>query len=339
MAQPQISQVNPNVPSTAQVPDTYLYISTVPTTITTAQPKNLFLVATAILAASQILNAPYSLTAGTAVANEIAQYSDVTRVNLAFNRRSPIANRFRNAIQEIPIGINIFCASIMEPSNSGFAGFATKLLTFAGTAQGSGEITIRACGHECRVPVANGDTAAVIATDAKTTLDRYIPDAPMVTAGIIASTTVPLTYVVRGEDGNDSPVLVYIPPEITGITVSPGTITVTTNAIGNSASRNATTRRIPSRSWCSRTFSRSPTSSRRRLPNTRRASKPRRAPWRSTPPSSHGPPLHTTKRKRTQSSFSSSFPPSSPSSPESSSSSGSRGRGETLPGPPPRPTT
>jgi hypothetical protein len=235
MAQPQISQVNPNVPSTAQVPDTYLYISTVPTTITTAQPKNLFLVATAILAASQILNAPYSLTAGTAVANEIAQYSDVTRVNLAFNRRSPIANRFRNAIQEIPIGINIFCASIMEPSNSGFAGFATKLLTFAGTAQGSGEITIRACGHECRVPVANGDTAAVIATDAKTTLDRYIPDAPMVTAGIIASTTVPLTYVVRGEDGNDSPVLVYIPPEITGITVSPGTITVTTNAIGNSA--------------------------------------------------------------------------------------------------------
>lgn len=228
-----ISQINPNVPSTAQVPDTYLYISTTPTTITTAQPKNLFLVATAILAASAIVNAPYSLTAGTAVANEIRQFSDVTRVNQAFNRRSPIAGRFRNAIQEVPIGINIFCASILEPSNSGFAGFATKLLTFAGTAQGSGEILVRVCGHDCFIPVANGDVAATITTDAKTALDRNILDAPMVTAGIISSTTVPLTYVVRGEDGNDSAILVSIPPEITGVTVSPGTITVTTNALGS----------------------------------------------------------------------------------------------------------
>lgn len=231
-----IGQYNPDVPSTVQRPDTYLFISTVPTSIGTTQPKNLFLVATGILSGSQITSSPYSLTAGTAVLNEIKPYSDVTRVNAAFNRRAPISGRFRNALQEVPIGVNIFLAALSEPTNNGFAGFATKLLTFSGTASGSGEIRIRVCGHDCFVPVANADTAAMIAASAKSSLDKNMLDAPVVTAAVISSVTVPITYVVRGYDGNDSPIEIEIPPEITGVSVSPGTLTITTNALGASGS-------------------------------------------------------------------------------------------------------
>ena len=58
--------LNPDVPSSAQTPGTFLFISTAPTTVGTVQPKSLFLVATGILSGSAITNAPYSLTAGTA---------------------------------------------------------------------------------------------------------------------------------------------------------------------------------------------------------------------------------------------------------------------------------
>lgn len=231
-----IGEINPNVPSTVQVPDTYLFVSTTPTTITTDQPKNMFALATAILSGSAILNAPYSLPAGTAVANSIGQFSNVTNVNLAMGRRSPVAGRFRNALQQVPIGVNFFLPAIQEPSNSGWAGFATALLTVIGTAQGSGEILARVCGHDAPIPVANGDAAATIATDGKTVIDSRIPDAPMVSAGLISGTTIPLIYVTRGEDGNDDPLLIYIPPEITGVGISPGTLTVTANALGASGS-------------------------------------------------------------------------------------------------------
>jgi hypothetical protein len=325
-----IGQINPDVPSTAQLPDTYLYISTAPMSIGVSQPKDLFLVATGVLSGSQVTSAPYSLTAGTATPNEIRQYSDVTRANRAFHRKSPIANRFRNALQEVPIGINIFLAALAEPANSGFSGMATRLLTFYGTAAGSGQITLRVGGHECQIPVANGDQGAAIAASGKTAFDRYLLDCPMVSApligaplltitgnatgsnliiaaagvsktiaitagwtpaqsataiaaalagdtafpltatsaaGVVSTSwragfpvtpvtvtdadttqdyaltyasgsgpTLPLTYVVRGLDGNDCPVLIDIPPELTGISVSPGALLVSTTALGAAGS-------------------------------------------------------------------------------------------------------
>jgi hypothetical protein len=230
-----IGEINPNVPTTVQVPDTYLFISTTPTTVTTDQPRNHFLLATGLLTASALLGPPYNQSAGTAVANSIGQYSNVTNVNLAFGRRSPIAGRFRNAIQQTPIGVNFFLGAIQEPSNSGFAGVCTKLLTFIGTAQGSGQILVRLCGYDTLMPVANADTAAIMATDGKSAIDAQVLDAPMVTTSLIGSATIPLTYITRGEDGNDSPVLINIPSQITGVGVSPGTITVSTTSIGHSS--------------------------------------------------------------------------------------------------------
>ena len=198
----EIGQINPDVPSTAQIPDTYLYISTAPTSISVDQPKDLFLVATGILAGSQITNAPYSLTAGTATPNEIKQFSDVRRVNSAFGRKSPIANRFRNALQEVPIGINMHVAAITEPANTGYAGMATRLLTFVGTAAGSGQIPLRIGGHLCQIPVANGDVASTIAASAKRAIDRFMPDAPIVTGDVIDINNSVITITVAAAGGN-----------------------------------------------------------------------------------------------------------------------------------------
>ena len=340
-----IAEINPDVPSSAEVPNTYLFISTAPTTTATAQPKDLFLVAMGVLSGSQMTNAPYSLTAGTAAVNEIRQYSSLSRVHQAFNRRSPIAGRFRSALQEVPIGINIFLAALKEPSNTGFAGIATKTLTFAGTAAGSGEIGLYLAGHPTvgplPIPVADGDVASDIATAAKTAVDgSLMVNCPLVSAALIdlqfpiititnnatgsnfvitangisktiaitaawnptlsatgiaaaiaadtafpltatslagvvtltwrtgspvssltiagadatqvyaltytgasgsKGVTMPLTYVVRGEDGNNASVGVRIPPEITGVTVSPGIITVATTALGASGSASLMT--------------------------------------------------------------------------------------------------
>lgn len=336
-----IAEINPDVPSTAEVPNTYLFISTAPTTTATDEPKNLFLVATGLLSGSQMTNAPYSLTAGTATVNEIKQYANVDRVHLAFNRRSPIAARFRSAIQEVPIGINVFLAALKEPSNTGFAGIATKTLTFVGTASGSGEIGLRVAGHLAPIPVADGDVGSVVAESAKTAVDGDLMiNCPMVSADLIdisspvitvtlnatgsnftitangiakviaitaawtptqsataiaaaiagdasypltatsalgvvtlawragflpatlavsgtdmtqtyaltytsaasaSGTSLPLTYVTRGTDGNDATVGVHIPPEITGIAISPGLIRVTTAAAGASGSASTFT--------------------------------------------------------------------------------------------------
>ncbi len=237
--------LNPDVPSSSQTPGTDLYISTAPTSTGTPAPKNLFLLATGVLQGSAITGQPYNLTAGTVAPNDIEQYSNVELVAQLFNRRSPLANRFRSAIQEVPFGINIFAGGIAEPANSGFAGFATKLITVAGTAVGSGQISLRICGHEARPSIANGDSAATFASTAKTALDNTIPNCPMVTTGLIGS-TIPLIYIVRGEDGNDSPVVVTVPPEITGITFSPGIITVTVNSAGAAGGASLFTIRVGS---------------------------------------------------------------------------------------------
>lgn len=330
-----IGEINPNVPTQTQIPGTYLYISTAATTIGVAEPKDLFLVATGILSGSQITNAPYSLTAGNATPNSIVQYANVTRVNQALGRKSPIANRFRSALQEVPIGINIFLAALAEPTGSGFSGMATKIPTFIGTAAGSGQIKLRVCGEDVPVPVSDGDVASDIAAAAKLAVSRFLLNAPMVAADVIdlalpritistnatgsnftitangiakiiaigagatptvaaaaiaaalvgdtsypvtatsalgvvsltwrsgvmpaaltilgadatqtylltylttgaaSGATLPLTHVTRGQDGNDSPILIDIPPELTGISIALASLTVATNAAGASGS-------------------------------------------------------------------------------------------------------
>jgi len=244
---------NPNASTSVWTPDTYLYISTEPVSTGSPQPKNLLILAPMLNSAAALTGAPYSLTAGTADLNTVEQYTDVSLVRTKFGRRSLAAARFRGALQAQPVGLNIFLAAIAEPSNSNFAGVATQLLTFSGTVVGSGEVKIRACGYLHRIPVASGQTAAQVASTTHTQMggtgggtNPQQPDCPMVPGAIVSSVTVPLVFVHRGEVGNDKPIVVEIPPEITGLKVSPGIITIATNAAGDGGNPSIFTIRVGS---------------------------------------------------------------------------------------------
>lgn len=324
--------VNPDVPSSVWSPDTYVYISTAPIVSDTELPKNYLILAPYINSGAALTSSPYSLTAGTAVPNTIEQYTNLNLVNTRFGRRSMAAQIFRAATQEVPIGMNIFIGAVQEPVNSGFAGVATALLMYSGTAVGSGEIKHLATGHAFRAPVASGDVASSIVVDAKTAMDEQTQDAQLVAASVIdislpqitiatnatgsnfvitadgvaktiaitaawtptqsataiaaalvgdssfpltgtslagvlsltwrtgfppgtltisaadatqtytlaylttgsaSGAILPVTYVHRGETGNDKGVIIDIPPEIVGVSVSPGFITVIGNALGS----------------------------------------------------------------------------------------------------------
>lgn len=237
--------VNPNVSPDVWTPDTYIFISTQPVSTGNRQPKNLLLLAPFVNSAAAMTASPYSLTAGTAQVNSIEQRTGVDSVNTYYHRRSLQANAFRAALQAQPIGLNIFCAAISEPTASNFSGVATQLLCWEGTAVGSGEIKIRVKGHLHRISIANGDTAATAAATCRTAMGGtgggtnpqqpdcpFVPGAALTNDPFAACTTVPLVCVHRGEVGNSKPIVVDIPPEITGLAIGVGNIGIGTNAAG-----------------------------------------------------------------------------------------------------------
>lgn len=236
---------NPNVSPQVWTPDTYIYISTQPVSTGSDQDRNLLLLAPYLNSAAALTGAPYSLTAGTAQVNSIEQYTSVDRCNSAFQRRSFMANDFRAALQAQPVGLNIFCAAVAEPTASSFSNVATQLLGWEGTAVGSGEVKIWVKGFLHRIAVASGDTAATAATTCSTSMggtgggtNPQQPDCPFVPGAVLTDdpvtgwSTVPLVCISRGEVGNSKPVVVEIPPEITGLKIGVGAISISTNAAG-----------------------------------------------------------------------------------------------------------
>lgn len=232
MAIPQ----NPDISSTQFEPGIFLSISTAPAAASGGgPPQALLIVAPGVLSGAAATGAPYSLTAGTAQPNQIERRYDLGDIATAYNRRSPLANRIRAALQEVPVGIDVFAVSPPEPVASGFTGVASALITVGGTAVGSGVFRGFVGGEAFSFIISNGDTAATVATRLKTAIDQQCLNAPMVTGAIIASVTLPLAYVARGETGNERPVVLLPPSSVTGLTFSPGTITITTDALGNNA--------------------------------------------------------------------------------------------------------
>lgn len=237
---------NPDVLSSVWTPGTYIYLSTTPQTPGAVQPKRrLLLLAPMLTPGAAMTQAPYNLTAGTATANDVQQHTQQDRVDTAYGRRSGVAQRFREACSHRPSGLDIFVAPVAEPTGTGFSGVATALLTVIGTATGAGELWIFACGQLLRVGVANGDTGATIASSIRTAWLSQILDAPLVPAPLIGS-TVPLAYVHRGEIGNDKPIIVRIPDGLTGISLSPGTITLSSPSKGKGANPSVFTLKVGS---------------------------------------------------------------------------------------------
>lgn len=238
---------NPDVPSSVWTPGTYIYISTTPQTPGAIQPRRrLVLLAPMLHSGAALTQAPYNLAGGTGNPNEVVQHTQQNRVNLFYGRRSGAAQRFREAASHVPAGIDIFVAPVVEAQGTGFSGVATALLTVSGIAVGAGEISIWLCGHLVRVGVANGDTPAIISTAIRNAILSQVPDAPLVPAPVINNETIPLTYIHRGEVGNDKPIVVRIPDGLNGITISPGTITITTNSLGKGGNPSVFTLKVGS---------------------------------------------------------------------------------------------
>lgn len=224
--------LNPDVLASQFEPGIFLSISTAPVGAAGGDAPNTLVLAPALFTGAALTAAPYSLTAGTGAANEITAQYDLSAIASAYHRRSPLAARLRAALQEVPVGINLYGAAPPEPSGSGFTGVASALITVGGTAVGSGLLRGYLAGHPFSFIIGNGDTAATVAANLKTAIDQQTPEAPLVTNARISSVTVPLAYVVRGETGNERPVVLLPPSSVTGLTFSPGSITITTNALG-----------------------------------------------------------------------------------------------------------
>jgi len=227
--------LNPDVSSNQFEPGIFLSISTAPAGATGGPVPQVLVLGPAILSGAVMTGAPYSLTAGTATANEISARYDVGDIARAYHRRSPLAQALRSALQEVPVGLTIFGAAAPEPTASGFAGVASAIITVGGTAVGSGVVRGWLCGWPFNFIVSNGDTAATVATNMKAAIDAQTPDATMLTGALISSVTVSLAFSVRSEVGNERPVVLSVPNTITGLTFSPGKITITGDAVGAAA--------------------------------------------------------------------------------------------------------
>lgn len=230
---------NPDVPLAVWTPDTYIYIDTAPqNAVTGPEPARMYIVEPMLTSSSALCSAPYSLTAGTGTPNEIKQWTSVTKVEQAFGRRSGAATRFREAIAMRPFGNEIYIVPVKEAGSSGFTGCASAMINVVGTisggvqataASGSGEVLLWLCGHLVKFTVANGDTLATIAAAMLQAIKDQAPYAPLVPHPSLLSsptTAVGLAYIHRGEIGNDRPIMVRIPPGLTGFRLSPGYVVV-----------------------------------------------------------------------------------------------------------------
>lgn len=165
----------------------------------------------------------YHKSTGTAAPNSIVQVTQQSETNTKVGAGSDLARMYAAATAQVGGGVmNTFLCPVSEPSG-GTA--ATYLIAITGPATAAGSIDLWLCGHNINVPIANGDTNTVIGT-ALTAAINLNTDIPVTASG---TTTVTLTYVHKGIVGEDFPIICNL-NNATGVTLSPGTITVTGDA-------------------------------------------------------------------------------------------------------------
>lgn len=133
--------------------------------------------------------------AATAVANTVVQVFDSETAAALFGRGSQAHRMVKAAINA-----NRYAQLFVLPvADSGTGVVATATQTFTGTATAAGAITLNVAGVDLVVPVASGDTAAVVAAAVKAQLDllKDLPTTHAVAAGVIT-----LTQRNKGVVGN-----------------------------------------------------------------------------------------------------------------------------------------
>jgi len=148
-------------------------------------------------------------------------------VNTFFGQGSDLARLYAAALSQVGQGvIDVWCCGINEPASGTQA---THLINIAGTATQAGSVSVWIAGYLASVAIANGDSAAMVATNLKAEIDK-LKDLP-VTATIVSSSNIVLTYRHKGVVGNDCPIRVD-QDKATGITFSPGAVTIANAAVG-----------------------------------------------------------------------------------------------------------
>lgn len=179
-------------------------------------------------ASKRVLLMAYASTTATAPFNTPVLYNQQSDVNDYFVRGSDMSRLFAAfQSQNGPGTAEIYCCSIQEPSG-GTA--ATYTVTVAGPATEAGSLSCWVCGYRASIAISNGDTATQVATRLYNELALLLDLPVTFTDG--GSGTLTFTYRHKGVVGNDLPVM-FDQTDASGITVSPGKVTLTGNPSGS----------------------------------------------------------------------------------------------------------
>jgi phage tail sheath gpL-like len=217
-------QLNPNVPTNAG-PGAYFAISAKSaTSVSNLQD----------LAGRYRVNIIADMgDSGTADADTPLLITSQAMADQYFQARSGCARGYTRVAAQVTGGVNIYCTGIKMASGTQ----ATALLTVIGTAVGSGQIKVLIDDILTICDVADGDVANTIATNLNTALSLQT-SLPLTNA--VVAPTITLTYFTKGVHGNDKPIAVFIDDSITGVSISPGTLTIAGNADGAGAGHTLT---------------------------------------------------------------------------------------------------
>lgn len=164
------------------------------------------------------------LSSGTADPSKPYLVTSQKQADQYFGARSGCARGYTRVATEVTGGVEIYCTGIVLTGTP-----ATALIKIIGSATGSGQIRVRICDYLAIADIADGDSANTIAANLKAAIDGL--GAIPFTAGV-ATDTITLTYADAGLQGNDKPIAVWISDSVSGVTASPGTITLANAANG-----------------------------------------------------------------------------------------------------------
>ena len=170
------------------------------------------------------------LSSGTADPSKPLLITSQKQADQYFGARSGCARGYTRVATEITGGVDIYCTGVLMPSGTQ-ATAIIKVIAALG-ASGSGQIKLRICDWLAVCDVSNGDSASTIAANLKAAIDA-LGSIPFTAA--VVSETITLTYATKGLMGNDKPIATWIDDSLSGVTLSPGTLTLATNADGTGA--------------------------------------------------------------------------------------------------------
>lgn len=172
------------------------------------------------------------LASGTADPGKQYLVTSQKQANQYFDAKSGAARGFTRVATEVTGGVEIYVTGIVMTGTQ-----ATAIIKIIGTASGAGQIRAAICDYLAIADIADGDVATTIAASLKAAIDGL--GAIPFTVGI-ASDTITLTYSAAGLIGNDKPIAIWISDSVSGVTASPGTLTLANAADGTGAGHTLT---------------------------------------------------------------------------------------------------